>query len=254
MIPALLSGKLSRQQENMEDVLTSNVFGLLRYLPANEGLFAFLALAESADRSRPLSQLRSSDSVVSYGDYNFWPYWNDRDDCETCEPDLVISVKNPNGQTLMILIEAKYRSGKSSTSEEGSKEPKDQLAREWHNLQVRARSENADPYLIYLTTHIGYPKAEIDESVSDYQRSHSDPEISSKILALSWRQLSNVFLNHAYPVGKDLFALSQKLGLVYFDGFKPIGKPNELGWKFAKAPFHWEMEAPVNNLTWRFSA
>ncbi len=33
MIPALLHGKLSREQENMEDILTSIVFGVLKHLP-----------------------------------------------------------------------------------------------------------------------------------------------------------------------------------------------------------------------------
>ena len=45
MIHALLNGKLSADQENMEDILTSNVFGLLRYLPPEHGLLPFLAHA-----------------------------------------------------------------------------------------------------------------------------------------------------------------------------------------------------------------
>ena len=45
MIEALLRGKLSREQENMEDVLTSNVFGMLQYVAPELGLFPFLARA-----------------------------------------------------------------------------------------------------------------------------------------------------------------------------------------------------------------
>ena len=45
MLQALLRGKLSRVQENMEDVLTSTVFGLLRYFPVQSGLWPFLSHA-----------------------------------------------------------------------------------------------------------------------------------------------------------------------------------------------------------------
>ena len=47
MIEALLRRKLTFQQENMEDILTSNVFGMLQYVPPNEGLFAFLAQSQN---------------------------------------------------------------------------------------------------------------------------------------------------------------------------------------------------------------
>ena len=49
MIEALLRGKLSREQENMEDVLTSNVFGMLQYVAPESGLFPFLAQATWGD-------------------------------------------------------------------------------------------------------------------------------------------------------------------------------------------------------------
>jgi hypothetical protein len=45
MMPALLHGKLSKEQQNMEDVLTSTVFGLLEYVDSNEGVLPFLSRA-----------------------------------------------------------------------------------------------------------------------------------------------------------------------------------------------------------------
>ena len=36
MLSALLHGKLSREQENMEDILTSIVFDTLRHLPPGD--------------------------------------------------------------------------------------------------------------------------------------------------------------------------------------------------------------------------
>ena len=41
MLQALLNGKLSREQENMEDILTSNVFGLLRYVQPQDGILKY---------------------------------------------------------------------------------------------------------------------------------------------------------------------------------------------------------------------
>ena len=59
MLQAILKGKLSREQENMEDILTSNVFGLLRYVQPQEGILKYLSLAEDKDGKQPLKYLSS---------------------------------------------------------------------------------------------------------------------------------------------------------------------------------------------------
>ena len=48
MIEALLHGKLSCKQENMEDILTSNVFGMLQYFDTSR------AIPVSRPRKQPL--------------------------------------------------------------------------------------------------------------------------------------------------------------------------------------------------------
>ena len=75
MLMALLKGKLSREQENMEDILTSNVFGLFQYLPPSEGLLPFLAQTEGEGMSRPLASLK--DATDATAQYDFWPQWTD---------------------------------------------------------------------------------------------------------------------------------------------------------------------------------
>ena len=52
------------------------------------------------------------------------------------------------GTKTIILVEAKYKSGKSSEADDGEK-PNDQLAREWDNLSVLARRKDLVPILIY---------------------------------------------------------------------------------------------------------
>lgn len=50
MLQAMLHGKLTRQEEEMEDLLTSNVFGLVKYLPPEMVLIPFLSQAKDPER------------------------------------------------------------------------------------------------------------------------------------------------------------------------------------------------------------
>ena len=45
MLQAMLRHKLTRAEEGMEDLLTSNTFGLMKYLPAHVALIPFLRRA-----------------------------------------------------------------------------------------------------------------------------------------------------------------------------------------------------------------
>jgi hypothetical protein len=49
MFIAQIRNKLTRQEEQMEDLLTSNVFGLWRYLPAELGLLQLLETAKNCE-------------------------------------------------------------------------------------------------------------------------------------------------------------------------------------------------------------
>ena len=124
MLAALIKGKLSREQENMEDILTSNVFGLIKYLPPSEALIPFLKQAEDPEGCRPFEDL-SSGVVV---EFEFWPMIEEAG-CKRCEPDLILRIRDDNGLRL-VFVEAKYLSGKSSEEDFSFTEPCDQLARE----------------------------------------------------------------------------------------------------------------------------
>jgi hypothetical protein len=79
-------------------------------------------------------------------DYCFWP-WLEEEACDGCEPDVLIRLDGTAGKGL-VLIEAKYRSGKSSVQDEGER-PNDQLAREWVNAQTLAQREGRIPSLVH---------------------------------------------------------------------------------------------------------
>jgi hypothetical protein len=126
MIPALISGKLSREQENMEDLLTSMVFGPLRYLDYGSGLYRFL---QHVDNQHFVRQLPSPGETVDVH-YKFWP-WLTADGCGGCEPDVLLTLRSGGAVQVRILVESKHLSEKSSIAESNSPLVTDQLAKEW---------------------------------------------------------------------------------------------------------------------------
>ena len=152
MLQALLHGKLSREQENMEDILTSNVFGMMEYLKAKQELMSFLGKAqhinEAGEKESLCELLPSEPEDVKY---DFWPNWSE-EKCIPCEPDLVLRIRYKEGVSYIILVEAKYHSGKSSEASEDDRDdtpPYDQLAREWDNL-VSVAGSPPKPRCTYL--------------------------------------------------------------------------------------------------------
>ncbi|MDP6380670.1 MAG: hypothetical protein QF662_04920, partial [Phycisphaerae bacterium] len=82
MLAAQLHHKLSREEEGLEDLLTSNVFGAFGYVPFEEGILPFLQEA----RSETGNGLHDILSDVTSAKYVFWP-WLQEADCIGAEPD-----------------------------------------------------------------------------------------------------------------------------------------------------------------------
>ena len=165
MIEALLRGKLLREQENMEDVLTSSVFGMLQYVAPQLGLFLFLTEAKTLEDVCPLRVLTTArgcrQATVLY---RFWPKW------PRCEPDVVLHIRGDAGLRQLVGIEAKFASGKSSEADELEDRPNDQLAREWVDLHDEADHLCAQPVLVYLTADVSCPKPQIRDSLDELRR------------------------------------------------------------------------------------
>ena len=247
MLQALFNGKLSREQENMEDILTSNVFGLLKYVPTCEGLLKYLALAEDKDGKQPLDYLSSVSELAQESiNYEFWPWWEESN-CKGCEPDVAISLKIPGKHNLLVLIEAKYLSGKSSKADETTDKPNDQLAREWDNLGVRAGLNNK-PVLIYLTAHYIYPHQDIEEAKNELRKKRPNGG-DFAIYWLSWRHLYESCEDTGNPILNDLILLLERLGLKFFYGVKL--EDVHIPWSFEKV-FDWQKYAGIMTINWRF--
>jgi hypothetical protein len=118
MLHALLHGKLSREHENLEDVLTSNVFGILRYTDPRQALLPFLSSARSiTGADNPLLSLAEPLTT----ELEFWRRlaWSGG----VCEPDVLLRINSGDGRRWLIGIEIKFRSGKSSSGFLGINSP-----------------------------------------------------------------------------------------------------------------------------------
>lgn len=231
MLDALLHDQLSRKQENLEDILTSNVFGLLKYLPAEKGLLPFLAGAEDIDGEMPLAFLSDVQGVTEH-QYEFWPSWQ-KGDANSCIPDLVLRLAWPNAKPLLVVIEAKFHSEKSSFPDPNSAAPTDQLAKEWDNGVRVAQAGGREPWLVYITTNAGRPVRDLRESIDEYNAKRND-EQPPRILWLSWRRISDVFWDSTDPILVDLVRLAKHLNLVSFSGFTPIDNVPIIKWRYKK--------------------
>ncbi len=102
-----ISSSGSNLSERLEDQLTGDVFGTLRYIDARAGLLRFLALSycltREGERVRP-----PNFGSATVKQIRFWPWISE------AEPDVLIELEPDGNQGSVILIEAKYYSRLSS--------------------------------------------------------------------------------------------------------------------------------------------
>jgi len=268
MFQAQLKGKLTRAEENLEDLLTSNVFGCLKYLPAEDGILPLLRATKNEDGIPVLQDL----SEIEKTTYEFWPYLTEAN-CKPCEPDVLIRIETKTRRRLLVLVESKLLSGKSSSAP-NDEIPIDQLAKEWDNLSSIARREGWVPLLIYITAHTEYPKDEIEESAREYSGKR---EKSMTVGWLSWRDLINIYQDSKHAIVQDMIEILKKQGLVYFDGFlcfaeklwdwifSPVVLSNEafswhwggflINWGYVdiRAQYIWPKSENELKILWRYS-
>lgn len=250
MIEALLHGKLTPKQENMEDILTSNVFGTLQYVPPEIGLFPFLAHAKTLQGEHPLKHLTGGAECV---EYHFWPRWRH------CQPDVELAIHSGDGRSYLVGIEAKYWSGKSSTAvqiegqtEEGRlQECKDQLIREWNDLVMEALARKCTPVLVYLTEHVSIPTEEIQESIHEFEQKSPLGARRPVICWLSWRELPQLFRGHPNRPLAKAAEMAEKMGLTFFRGIAQVA-PVGAHWRFQGPPPAWHFEVSPIRSSWRF--
>ena len=101
-----ISHTWSNLSDQMEDLLTSDVFGACRYVRPETLLLPFLRGAKTVDG---IALATSLDTPVEHAYYRFWPW------LVSCEPDVLIALEDSSRRFYLVLVEAKYFSAKSSS-------------------------------------------------------------------------------------------------------------------------------------------
>ncbi len=252
MIFAEIQGKLgkrgSQAHERAEDLFTSTVFGLLRYLPYHQGIGAVIRAARPVFLSDGDVVVRSdaawlNQMGVDRVELAFWPQWG-----AYGEPDLLLDLLAADGTLVhRVLVEAKLHSPKSSRESrhrDGAERPSgnewqpadipdDQLAKYWEGLAALPSRISAPTTLIYLTTHSVPPRRDLKESL---QRAPS--------MRLAWMSWTDVWqtmrdadiAGMGALVAADLCRLLRHKNLGGFEGFRQttIAIPSQSFWRAGK--------------------
>jgi hypothetical protein len=228
---AELHGKLSRSgsnlSERLEDQLTSDVFGRLRYLHPDRGLLPIVMAAESMSGAGcPVAT-----SIHGEPEWVFWPTF------PGVEPDVLITFDTPEGQTAVI-VECKYLSGKSGSFNPGDENivasaSADQLAREFLALET-LRQHFPRRFLLYVTGHEVVPSDEIDASFQALAVLAASSNARSQVFWLSWSSIWRALTNECRRpfltrferlVVDDLLALLRHKGYRSFTGWPEPERP-----------------------------
>lgn len=158
MIEAEIKGKTGNLRDS-EDVLTSTVFGLLKYKAFQAILCGFFQKAVPYNKNTIAKQLSIDKLETEEIQLKFWYY-----DSEFGEPDLIIK-----GNSFVILIEIKYLAEMSGIDQ--LTKYNSLLGKKYNNIQNKA--------ILYLTMDLMMPS--LDEK--------STEGIEDKLFWLSWYEL-----------------------------------------------------------------
>ena len=266
MTVAEIHGKISETgtslSERMEDLLTSDIFGCMRYLPTQNALIPFLQTACSLH-----GNILIIPGKVLRVHWSFWP-WLKLAGRIPCEPDVILGLETEENHMHLILIEAKYYSGLSSEEDERA-EPNDQLARELDNLDAvscatlgwRTHLEIASRALLFITQDMGIPRDLLVKSLSEYTRKRNK---EGDIYWTSWRFLPSILerslqketIQENKAVLEDMFTLLLRKGLIMFGGVEPVAEyftlpefygftPTKYSWPDIPEPLYIDYEFEV---------
>ena len=199
MFVAALHGKIPSELVQVEDLVTSNVFGFLKY--ADRGAYLLPVL-------QCFLHLDVSIDDVNKADFRFWPVYLDG-----TEPDLVLRVGNH-----YLLIEAKYL----SSFGQAHGDVKHQVERELMGGQAEAASERRA--FLYVTVTVDRRD---EEEAKTAARRLSVPD--DKLAFLHWKDVFAVIADVAsrpFPpnalMARDLLGVLERQGLSPYCGFSKL--------------------------------
>jgi hypothetical protein len=209
-----------------EDQLTSDIFGLLKYLPPATILWSLLRTARSFEKPHSSTLLyEMSIELPDSAQYFFWPT------SKAGEPDLVVLISGSRGERAALVVEIKYTAGKHDrpapvTAGEIASETvapiehphrdRDQLARYFialfesqihlregtvvspalrakvsdrtsHDQRLLDSVEPSKRFLIYLTDDDVVPDEDISNTREALEQGPTKIEWAGRLFWLSWR-------------------------------------------------------------------
>jgi hypothetical protein len=205
MYQAELRGKLSKRNENREDILTSNVFSFFQY--ADRRVFLHRLINSWGFRITKEDALRA--------EFQYWPQFADG-----TEPDLVIIVGD-----YYLLIEAKYLSGFGQETATA----RHQLIREAEGGAHEARHLGKEFRLLAVTAD-HYLRPELCNEVP--------AEVHPYFVWTNWQHIALVIYQtldsgvtlapEARAFAEDLYALLQQKNLRSYAGVSVLGSSQKL--------------------------
>lgn len=251
MTIAEIYGKIP-EIEGSEDLLTSDVFSAFRYLPPELAFIPFLSQAINFTKSSVISY---SFNEITKVDYIFWP----KTLFYKREPDLLILLSRQNKPPISIVVEVKYRSGKSNLDRNQSPEEfqdlaGDQLAEQYLELQKgnfklgdtlrKQLTESEERFLLFITAHEALPKDITDETLEILIEKGFKKQDLDNLYWLNWQTVLKVInkilcekidIPQGYQLMlEDLKNLLEKKSLDSFSGFKNPMQINDKKFYFWK--------------------
>ncbi len=222
---AEIHGKISSSSSNLssrlEDQLTGDVFGALRYIDPIYGLFPILRNGCRIEGKKKKLSLCNPEIE----DIEFWPWIGE------AEPDILIKLIENEGQRTIIQVEVKYFSGLSSddpviegSEETGSAEGEEQRIQESNNQLIRQMRSLKKAFpdhkkiQIFLTADIGYPHELFDRVL----RQAKDEKLEEvELYWLCWHDIPGVLKNIdiARLAQRERIAVEDLLALLERKGF-----------------------------------
>jgi hypothetical protein len=250
---AEIYGKISSTGSNLsnrlEDQLTGNVFGTLRYLHPNKALIPFLSKAIS-NKNGIISRLALPEISIDTLQVDFWTR-----DYPGNEPDIRISYTDHDGKNVVIIIEVKYRSGLSSDDVDKEcitniDESNNQLLKQIKSLRNNHKTERK--IQIYLTQDAAIPL----DTVEYVNRILIKDKIDDvEFYWLSWHDLTEILeisieketSNCERTILKDLICLCKdKKGFGRFTGIE--FSTHSSSWNYKNPLLHFDYQKPH----WKF--
>jgi len=238
---AILQGKLrsasSQINEQLEDLLTSEVFSRLRYLDMEKGLLPILNRVQNVYNKQ--IGLPNQANFIGPAAYFFWPRLTLKSG-NVVEPDLIVELRTESDERFVIAVECKHLSGKSGGAISENQEidgyestPQDQLVKEL--LVVKEHYPKAKVFLLYLTGHAILPENDIVESVDSIKdfEGMSDTFFYDSVYWIGWKEVWNILSEQRTKLSQerlisiiieDITKLLEYHGYRYYQG---IPEPSE---------------------------